>query len=346
MFLLVMSLSGSILVFHEEIDHAFFNNRIALSKPFDRVSIDRSFENVRGGNDGWEIRVPDLPQHSDSPLKYELRKENSRKWIFVHPETGELLNTVERADQRLVNVLLTLHYSFFAGTAGKIFVLFLGITFAIVLFTGAMLYRRSLLKVFAFKQHLSLKSKRAFSSSVHRLLGVWGLIFNILICVTGIRIAYVVASAGVKSATSAVSVPVISHSIDALLDKAATMYPEFQVRYLRFPSHDDGKLVLLGHLRSDPSYYGKFYSSISVNYKTGEIDGISLLKDKPFIDRILTILQLIHFGDYAGLWVKVIYTIGGLLPGILAVSGFFVWRYRRPKTALQYKSEVEKIKHY
>lgn len=341
-----MSLSGSILVFHDEIDNAFFNDRIPLNKPFQHVSFDRSFERIRADHPGWEIRVPGLPLQSGEALKYELRKNEFRKWVFVHPETGALVGTVARADKRFVNVLLTLHYSFFAGTAGKIFVLILGIAFSILLITGVVLYRRSLVKVLIFQQRLSLKSRRAFFSSLHRLLGVWGLFFNILICVTGIRIAYVVASAGVKAAPLAVSVPVMTHSIDTLLAKAETTYPEFRIRYLRFPANDDGRLFLLGHLRSDPAYYGRLYSSITVNQSTGQIDAISLLKDKPFIDRVLTILQPVHFGDYAGIWVKLIYTIGGLLPGILAVSGFVIWRYRRPKTRIQPKAEIQKIKQY
>lgn len=145
-----------------------------------------------------------------------------------------------------------------------------------------------------------------------------------------------------KAAPSAVSVPVMTHSVDALIHKAETTYPNFRIRYLRFPSNDDGRLFLLGHLRSDPSYYGKFYSSITINHRTGHIDGISLLKEKPFIDRVLTILQPVHFGDYAGFWVKLIYTIGGLLPGILAVSGFIVWRYRHRSVMTGYKSQLQR----
>lgn len=327
-FLLVMSLSGSVLVFHEEIDRAFFGSRIALTKPAQALSFDRSFEKIRKDNPGWEIRVPTLPRKNEA-LKYELRKDKLRKWIFVHPETGEVMGAVSRADKRFVDVLLTLHYSFFAGTPGKIFVLIIGIIFLVLLITGTVLYRKSLLKVLLFKQHFSRKSRRALFSSVHRLLGVWGLVLNIVICITGIRIAYVVASAGINAAPFETSVPAMTRSIDRLISEASNNYPDFNVTYIRFPLTAESNLMLLGHLKSDPSYYGRVYSNIAIDYQTGKIEGITLLKDKPALDKFLTVLQPLHFGDYAGIWIKLIYTIGGLLPGVLAVSGYVIWRVRK-----------------
>jgi uncharacterized iron-regulated membrane protein len=331
MFLLAMSLSGSVLVFHDEIDHAFFRNEILLQEHGQRLSFDRSFEHIRKNNPGWEIRIPARPDDRQA-LKYELRKGNLRKWIFVHPEKGHVLATIDRADRRLVNVLLTFHYSLFGGTPGKIFVTIIGVAFLALLVTGVILYRKSLVKVFLFRHRFSLKSRRAFFSSAHRLIGVWGLALNVLICITGIRIAYVVTSAAINATESPISVPVITHSIDALVSKAQAAHPEFRVRYLRFPSTDEGKLLLLGHLGSDPSYYGRTYSNIAINYQSGDVEGISLLRDKPFSERFLIILQPLHFGDYAGIWVKLIYAIGGLLPGVLALSGFLIWRYQHRKS--------------
>ena len=335
-----MSLSGSILVFHDEIDHAFFREDILLQQPAGKLSFDRSFEHIRNSHPGWEIRVPHLPDSGEA-LKYELRKDKLRKWVFVHPATGKVISSVDRADRRLVNVLLTFHYSLFAGTPGKILVTIIGAAFFVLLVTGVVLYRKSLVKVFLFKQRFSIRSKRAFFSSAHRLLGVWGLVFNMMICITGIRIAYVVTSGAIKTTDSTISVPAINHSIDKLILQAEKSHPEFTVRYLRFPSIADGKLLLLGHLRTDPTYYGKTYSNISINYQQGQMEAITLLRDKPLLDRFLIILQSLHFGDYAGIGIKLIYSIGGLLPGILSVSGFLIWRYRRSKAKPQARSVLE-----
>lgn len=327
-FLLVMSLSGSILVFHHEIDHAFFREKIEVQHPAPILSFDKSFEKMRIANPGWEIRVPALPQPGEA-LKYELRKDKQRKWVFVHPQTGDIVGNVDRADRRFVDVLLTLHYSFFAGTPGKVFVVLIGVAFLILLVTGIIVYRKSFLKVLFFRQRFSLKSTRALYSSLHRWVGVWGLILNLFICITGIRMAYVVASGALKAVPYDINVPAMTYSIDDMIARANTQHPDFIVTYLSFPTAETGKLSLLGHHISDPDYYGRLYSNMTVNWDNGEVETITLLKDKPWLDRFLIILQPLHLVDFGGMAVKIIYSIAGVLPGILAISGFILWRYRK-----------------
>ena len=53
-------------------------------------------------------------------------------------------------------------------------------------------------------------------------------------------------------------------------------------------------------------------------------------EDKPWMDRLLIILQPLHLVDFGGMAVKVTYSIAGVLPGLLAISGFVIWRYRKP----------------
>jgi len=326
-FLLVMSLSGSVLVFHDEIDRIFFRDQILLNSPTHDLSFDRSFEKIRSANAGWEIRVPVLPNPGEA-LRYELRKGNLRKWIFVHPEKGNILGTVDRADQRFINILLTLHYSFFAGTPGKIFVAILGVVFLLLLVTGLIIYRKSLVKVLLFRQHFSFKSRRAGFSSLHRWVGVWGLILNLFICITGIRMAYVVASGALKTVPYQINVPTMTHSIDEMIRRAKLDHPEFEVTYLRFPTMEGGNLSLLGHHASDPFYYGRLYSNLALNSQTGAVETMTLLREKPWLDRFMIILQPLHLADYGGIGLKVIYTIAGVLPGVLAISGFVIWTYR------------------
>jgi uncharacterized iron-regulated membrane protein len=330
--LLISSITGSVLVFHHEIDHAQFSAETTLDKPAAELIIDNSFEPIRKLYPNHDIRVPDIPEDSDQALKYELRKGKSRKWIFAHPETGEMLAEVERADERLVHVFLELHYMLLSGTVGKVVVLLLGIALISLSITGFMLYRKSILKVITFRQRLSLKSRRSLFSSLHRIVGVWSLVFNLFISITGTYIAFTIVQAAFSSQGNAViENPPVSISIDAALEEVKRKYPAFESNYLLFPKSTDGKLTVLGRLKSDPAFYGFNYSKIQVDTKTGKIASVNFLRDMPWYKRAVTILKPLHFGDYAGLSIKLIYCFFGLFPGILAISGFFIWRFRPVK---------------
>lgn len=328
-FILAISLSGAVLVFHDDIDAAIYAEESQLSTPARALHIDSSFEWVRQENPGWDIRIMALPDAPDEALLYELRQGQLRQWLFVHPETGEKLATVPQAHNRLVYILLNLHYNLLAGTAGKIAVLLTGVALLLLTVTGFMLYRKSVLKVITFRQTISRKSRRNLFSSLHRVVGVWALVFNLLMCVTGISLAITVVNAALKGSTAAIQVPAVPISIDAAMQEIEATYPGFEVTYLRFPVSDEGKLQLRGRFKTDPAYYGAIYSTVQVNYKTGEIESADFLREHPWHERLLTILHPLHFGDYAGTIVKILYSTGGLMPGILSITGFLLWRYRR-----------------
>lgn len=330
--LLISSITGSILVFHTEIDGAQFSAEATLDQPAANLIIDNSFEPIRQLYPNYDIRVPDFPEESNQALKYELRKEKTRKWIFVHPETGEILAEVARADQRFVHVLLELHYMLLSGTVGKIVVLLLGIALIALSITGFILYRKSIFKVLTFKQRISSKSRRSLFSSLHRTIGVWSLVFNLFISITGTYIAFTIVQNAFSSGGSAkAESPPVAISIDKTLDQVKREYPAFDINYLLFPKNADGKLMILGRLESDPAFYGFNYSNIHINTRTGEISSVNFLRDMPWHKRAVTILKPLHFGDYAGLTIKLIYCFFGVFPGILAVSGFFIWRLRPVK---------------
>ncbi|MBC5993986.1 PepSY-associated TM helix domain-containing protein [Pontibacter cellulosilyticus] len=338
-FLLLSSITGSVLVFHHDIDHAQFDGLSMLATPAAELKIDRSIVRMLQTYPGSDIRVPELPRKPDKALKYEIRQGSIRQWVFVHPETGETLATVARADKRLVHVLLDLHYNLLSGTPGKIVVLMGGLSLILLSITGFLLYRRSIWKVLSFQQRVSFKRRRSFFSSLHRVIGVWSLVFNLFISVTGTWIAYTI----LKSAIPQVSATPVEHStsalvsVDGVLEKVNKDYPEFEANYLRLAG---STLSVLGRVKSDPAYYGKTFSNLQVNLYSGQMQGVNFVKDKPWHERVLLVLKPLHFGDYAGLAVKLIYCFFGMMPGVLAVSGFIVWKLKYSKAdkiALQHK---------
>lgn len=326
-FLLVISLTGSILVFDDDIDDALFAENKKLSAPATQISFDQSFDHIRRANPGWEIRIPELPTSLQESLLYELRQGKFRRWIFVHPSTGEVLSKIDRADLRFTYILLNIHYNLLSGTPGKFIVFLVGVAFLVSLMTGIIVYRRSFWKVLYFQQKISFQSKRSMFSSLHRVLGVWGLLLNFLMCITGLFLGYLVIDSALKNHNTQKEVPELAYSIDEALAHVQSAYPDFDITYLRFPVSAEGKLQLLRRLNSDPLYYGKFYSGILLDGE-GNVEKANFLRDSAWYARMLKVLQPLHFGDYAGIIVKIIYSAGAMVPALLSVTGFFLWRKR------------------
>lgn len=333
-FLLIASITGSILVFHHEIDHAQFAGLTILEKPAERLMIDNSLTRISQLHPGSDIRMPEFPEDLSQALKFEVRNKSSRKWVFAHPESGETLATVARADQRLVHILLELHYKLLSGTAGTVMVLLCGIALIILTLTGFFLYRKSIFKVISFRQRISIKNRYTFFSSLHRTIGVWSLVFNLLISISGTWIAYTIVQAAFASANAAPEISAkqtvpasrTNASVDASLREIKSEYPDFEMKYLRFAN---GKCYVFGRLASDPAIYGRTASRVQVDMHTGKIEQASFLQDRPWTDRVLQMMKPLHFGDFAGLAVKILYSFFGIFPGVLAISGFFIWRNRR-----------------
>lgn len=326
-FLLVISFTGAILVFDDDIDQALFASHKKLTDPAAYISYDQSFERIRSAYPGWEIRVPEVPSSLHENILYELRQGKVRKWIFAHPATGEIHSQVDRADRRFTHVLLNIHYNLLSGTAGKIIVLLVGVIFLVSLITGIMVYRKSIAKVLMLRQKVSFRSRRAMYSSLHRILGVWGLLFNFLMAISGVFLGYLVVKSALQNKDMLIEVPALTYAIDDAIANAERAYPGFEVTYLRFPKNAEGNLQLLGRFTDDPLYYGKYYSSIVINAEGMAEEGV-FLKDRPWYMRMLKVLQPIHFGDYAGWLVKIIYCLGAMLPPLLSVTGFLLWKAR------------------
>jgi uncharacterized iron-regulated membrane protein len=335
-FLLVISLTGSILVFHHDIDHALYAELSTLKQPANALHIDRSFEQIRQAHPDSEIRVPELAASPKEALKYEVREGKTRKWYFMHPETGQQLGVVDRADQRLVHVLLELHYQLLSGTVGNILVLVCGLALLTLTISGFVLYRKSILKVLTFQQKLSFKSSRSLFSSLHRVVGVWSLVFNVFICVTGTWISYGIVQHALTDTGAMVTTPQATVSVDEVLAGVKKIHPDFEIHFLRFPLGEAGKLSVLGRMNTDPAYYSLYYSGLQADLLTGELGELSKLREQPFWTRMTTLLKPLHFGDYGGLGIKLLYSFFGLMPGLLSVSGFVIWVSRG-------KKEVSKV---
>ena len=324
LFLLVMSLSGSLLVFAEEIESAEISSFNKTNNESGAFFIDSSLRQVQSKYPGWEIRLYDQPKKNETII-YELRRDTESKKIYVHPTNGTILHVNENAKNELQRWLLLLHYTLFAGTTGKVAVFIIGLMFLITLFTGLWVYRRSFVKVLSFKTRINKKSTRGTFSSLHRIIGVWSIIFNLLMVFTGLVLSYQVATNALKMVPAKkITTAAPEISVDQVRNKVQAQYEDFNIHLVRIRPHSS-QVQVLGRFDNDPTWYGHYYSGFVFDGITQEQESKIFMKDLPFTSRLIKMCGPLHFGNYGGLILKIFYSFLGLTPAFLSISGFIIW---------------------
>lgn len=322
-FLFLMGLSGAVLVFQHDIEDLQWEKYKKINHSTG-LDIDLGIRSVQEKYPDWDTRL--IHFEENEALIFNLRKPTKRLFVFVHPATGEIIKEINELTT-FTRWLLKFHYSFHAGPAGRILVFIIGLIFLFSLLTGFYLYRKSFFKTLFLQTRIIKKNKRTFYSSLHRIVGVWSLILNLLLVVTGIFLAWTVAAAGLNP-PAAPETPVITASTQELLDKITLNNPDFTPSYVRLPLSAEGELRVYGLYDDDAFFYSEFYNSFLADPASGEITGVIKVQEADLKTKFSSMLIPLHFGQYGGIWSKLLYGLTGLSGPFLSISGFLIWRKR------------------
>ncbi|WP_081209765.1 PepSY-associated TM helix domain-containing protein [Salegentibacter sediminis] len=326
LFLLIMGVSGSILVFHKELDFWFFRTQYEQDYSGE-LQLDRAIEEVQAVYPGWDTRLKQF--EPGKVLVFDLRHQQQRAYLFVHPTSGKILREVD-ANTHFTSWLLKLHYSLHSGAVGRIIILLAGIVFFLSLLSGIILYRKSIFKVFAFRIRLRPHNKRSFYSSLHRYVGVWALFLNLVLVVTGIILAYTVAKAGLNP-LPAPSGPKLEISLNESMAELKTDFPQFTPTYIRLPLNKNADITVFGKFAGDAFYFSEFYNYIRLDYQTGQVTSVKKVTGSSFSNQLASTVMPLHYAEFGGLTVKILYSLIGLSGPFLSITGFLIWLKGRRK---------------
>lgn len=329
LFILFMGLTGSILVFNKEIDTALEKDFIQVKKSGE-VSLDKALRTVQETYPDWDTRIVSFGKPEEAII-FDLRRNNNndRQKIFVHPSTGVIIKSWN-ANTHFTRWLLKLHYSLHAGTVGKTIILLVGILFFLSLVTGLWLFKENIWKVITFKIKIKHKNKRAFWSSVHRVVGTWALLFNLLLVITGIVLSYAIFTATFNTPRS-IATPMITISVDSSLKVLKQELPDFNPSYIRIPTSPQGPITYFGKFNNDFVLWSKYYNSVQWPTKGEAHLKVKKVAQEGISYKLASIVQPLHFGEYGGILLKVLYCLVGLSAPTLTITGFLIWYFRKKK---------------
>jgi uncharacterized iron-regulated membrane protein len=292
----------------------------------------------------------DLPQASDQALELHHMPNAHYASVFVDPYTGRV--TGELGPGHLSRVLLRFHWSFALGESGYVGAV-VGLLVALCVLgavgTGAVVYRKHLLKVLLLRERVAWQGGRRTVASLHRVLGVWAWFFLLVLFSTGAYLNYITVSGSFSYATAAQlrqppqqPLAGLGVSLDALLAQASRALPGLQATAFTFPQQLGGGYTVEGRLPTDNAFLTPL-NVVTFNER-GRLLRVDQGKDAGAWAKVENLLFALHFATYGGLALKLLYCLLGVLSGSLPVTGALLW-WRRERQAKQ-KSRSAAARHF
>ncbi len=349
--LLVIGLTGSLLVFHDEIE-ALLHPRMMQVQPSaaGRLPLDRLIGTMTRAFPDYEITFWSVyPRAQYADFAYVVRHgEREARVASIDPFTGEILAAPTNTNGTFTGWMLNLHYKFFVGTIGVAITAVLAILLCLLGFTGFWLYRGFWKNFFRLRWR---KSARIFFSDFHKTIGISSVAINLILGITGAYFNYVELSNYLRS--GGVPLPIRpagrfyseTISFDRLLAMAQETLAGFKLSYLAFPQAPNGSILLGGNLPTRNPLRSAYGSSATFDAKTGALQTAVDMRHAPALIQILDTVVPLHFGLFGGLPVKILWCLAGLSPGLLAISGSLIWwqrrRRRTPSLGVRQESLLE-----
>ncbi|KAA5538619.1 PepSY-associated TM helix domain-containing protein [Adhaeribacter rhizoryzae] len=345
-FLLLLGLSGSALVFLEEIDHTINADLLRVQPEGTPLPLDTLYRKI-GREHPHLAGMAWLNPEAKAEQAYEFRLyQNDGKLstydlglISLNPYSGKVLREGNLKDLNpgIMHWLFQFHWSFQLGIPGLLLATVFGITMLLSIVTGLIIYRKFVWKVLLFGVKIKWDNWRTISSGLHRIVGVWALLFNVIIFFTGFWMNKFAMEPAYwqKQTLSSPANTLSSQSIDVMLLTAKKSMPDLIPNNVYLPTQPDKNFRVSGTVKHQSAFFYQG-NSISIDPVSGQVLSTERLAEKGIWEKVEATFFPLHVGNFGGLPIKILYVIIGLLPGLLSCTGALLW-WRKVKNQYRYK---------
>jgi uncharacterized iron-regulated membrane protein len=204
---------------------------------------------------------------------------------------------------------------------------FFALIFLLNTTTGVILYRQNILAVLTFRKRMFRKKH------LHQLIGVYALLFNLMIGITGFWMQRYVLKKEFYNATEHKPVfrssPPLFFSLDSSLRALKNSFPEFTAWVIYFPADKKARTAVYGSRSTNSFIHSKKLADLVLLDSAGRVAGTAFVDEISPSNRYDIINAQLHFGQYGGWTVKVLYCLLGLSGGMLGITGFWFWCKRK-----------------
>jgi len=334
-FLLLLCLTGLPLIFGDEIDALDQGTAAAVlpqgtpDAPLDAVvaAAQQRYPQEAVQFLFWDEHRAHTVQVALTP---NLKDEDRSHRVAVDARTARVLD--EPGPERgFMHVMVEL----LAGLPGELFLGVMGLLFVASLVSGAVVYGPFMRKLDFGTVRLD-KSRRLKWLDLHNLLGVVTLTWAAVVGITGALNTLAPPLFGLYQSQALPELlapykgkPLPTHfsPVQAAVDDAQRALPQARLSSVTWPGNPFGSpRHYLVWTHGDSVLTSQLFTPVLVDVESGQVVQPRAL---PWYLRAIEVARPLHFGNYGGLPLKIIWTLLDLITIMVLGSGLYLWLIRR-----------------
>ncbi len=342
LFLLMLCLTGLPLIFHEEIEHATSTleqpEELPAGTPW--TSFDRILDTAMAHRPGEVAHLVFSDPHHPHELYVgmgttpEASMEDDTG-VIVDARTTRIHGTKKFGEGGIMDWVLKLHVDMFAGLPGKLFLGVMAALFLLAIVSGVVLYA-PFMRERSYGVVRRERGARLRWLDLHNLLGISVAAWVLVVGATGmintwadllLKLWQVKELGAMTAAYQGQPYRPPTASLESAIATARVSEPAMKFSFVAFP----GTAFSSPHhytifMRGDRPLTARLLKPILIDAQTGAFTDS---RDMPWYVTALLLSQPLHFGDYGGMPLKIIWALFDVIAIVVLVSGVYLWWKRR-----------------
>ncbi|MDO9162046.1 MAG: PepSY domain-containing protein [Methylococcaceae bacterium] len=340
LFMLLLCLTGLPLIFAEEIDQAL-GRSVELPQLMEtgpRADLDAIVADALTRKPGhvaqflvgdaeepdlWSVRLGKSVAAPEASAFYSYDARNG-EFVLDYP-----------LDEGFMNIILRLHVDLFAGLPGMLFLGAMGVLLILALVSGTVLYGYYMRKL-QFGTVRRERSPQMKWLDLHNLLGIVTLVWLFTVGLTGVVNTLAEPIFGRWQATELADMlapyrkqaPLSgTSSVQNAWAAAQQTAPNMSLSFMAFPGNDfAGPNQFVAFMQGNTPLTSKLLLPIVIDAPSGQVIAT---RELPVYVSVLLLSKPLHFGNYGGLPLKILWALLDGISIVVLVSGLYLWLKKR-----------------
>ncbi|MFA5496161.1 MAG: PepSY domain-containing protein [Porticoccaceae bacterium] len=349
LFLLMLCLTGLPLISHEEIEHWLdpHPELEAVAPGTPRPALEDLVQEALSAQSANHV-VPFVFFPGDEPEAVVIATAATIKppatgdWEGLHfhqfdQRNGKLLGQ-EPPARGFMYFMLRLHVDMFLHLPGTLFLGAMGLLLIVAVVSGVVVYTPFMRKL-DFATIRAARGPRVLWLDLHNLLGIVTLAWVSVVGLTGVISTLAQPAASLWQGTELAEMiapykdaPPLTQRVplDVALATARETAPDMRLVAMHFPGRDSSgdhhySAIFVGNT----PLTSRLIKPALIDAQTGALTDI---REMPWYVKVLYLSKPLHFGDYGGLPLKIIWALLTLITIVVLGSGIYLW-LRKPGRA-------------